>query len=99
MAIAAHRPHGELADTYHHHCGSVDLAIGLDPNYTFAYLNEGNALRAPKHYEQAIRIDPNFIMAYENKGVALRELGRETEARQADEKARQLGIGQRFQQK
>lgn len=42
-------------------------------------------------YEQAIRIAPNFPLAYHNKAIVLEQLGRLQEAKQADEKAKQLG--------
>jgi tetratricopeptide (TPR) repeat protein len=62
------------------------------------WLNEGNALHNLKRYdealvayEQAIRLDPNDALAYIGKGLALDNLGQSREAKQAYDKARQLG--------
>jgi tetratricopeptide (TPR) repeat protein len=62
------------------------------------WVNEGNALYNLKGYEeaiaaydQAIRLDPNYALAYNNKGLALEVLKKSEEARQAFEKAKQLG--------
>jgi len=62
------------------------------------WLTEGNTLFDLKRYDealaadkQAIRLDPNFANAYHNKGLALDNLGKSREAKQAYDKARQLG--------
>ncbi len=62
------------------------------------WLDEGTALYNLKRYdealaayEQAIRLDPNYAFAYYGKGLALDKLGQSKEARQAYDKARQLG--------
>jgi tetratricopeptide (TPR) repeat protein len=62
------------------------------------WLAEGNTLHNLKRYdealaayEQAIRLDPNFAIAYYGKGATLDKLGKSREAKQAHDKARQLG--------
>jgi tetratricopeptide (TPR) repeat protein len=62
------------------------------------WLKDGVALGRLKRYEealavfeQAIRLDPNYPLAYASKGYALEHLGRNKDAQQAFERARQLG--------
>jgi tetratricopeptide (TPR) repeat protein len=57
-------------------------AIKLDPNYTDAYNNRGNAYydlddydKAIADYAQAIKIDPGDADAYNNRGIAYHNLG------------------------
>ena len=54
-----------------------DQAITLDPNYSDAYYNRGNANSKLAKYEsaivdfdQAIRLKPDFASAFNNRGVA-----------------------------
>ncbi|HEY6284533.1 MAG TPA: protein kinase [Ktedonobacteraceae bacterium] len=61
----------------------------LDEGSTFSRLQKyEEALVA---FEQAIRLDPNYANAYHDKGVVLDHLGKRREAKQAYEKASQLG--------
>ncbi|BAY27619.1 tetratricopeptide TPR_2 repeat protein [Calothrix sp. NIES-2100] len=57
-------------------------AIRLDPNYTYAYNNRGNARDdigdkqgAIADYNAAIEIDPNYANAYYNRGFVRDDLG------------------------
>jgi tetratricopeptide (TPR) repeat protein len=63
------------------------------------WLEDGTVLRDLKRYEealaafeQALRLDPNFTIAWHNKGNALDHLGKSREARQAYDRANQLGF-------
>ena len=73
-------------------CGSFGCVY---PNSATAYENKGCALKryeeALATCEQAIRLDPNFAKAYDRKGWILSALKRNVEAKQAYEKALQLG--------
>ena len=76
-------------------CGSFRCVY---PNSATAYENKGFALMNLKRYEaalvaldQAIGFDPNSAIAYDNKGWILSALKRNVEAKQAYEKALQLG--------
>ena len=64
-----------------------DQAIKIDPNYTDAWNNKGNALgdlgkynEAIECYDRAIEIDPNFARPWNNKGNVLHNLGKDDEA-------------------
>lgn len=57
-------------------------AIRLNPNYTLAYVNRGNARYdsgdkqgAIADYNSAIRINPNDVTAYNNRGLTRSSLG------------------------
>jgi tetratricopeptide (TPR) repeat protein len=73
-------------------------AIDLKPDFAWAYLSLGNALKAQGKpdeaaaaYRQAMRIDPNFAEAHCNLGHALREQGRLKDAREALRRGHALG--------
>jgi tetratricopeptide (TPR) repeat protein len=73
-------------------------AIDLKPDFAWAYLSLGNALKAQGKpdeaaaaYRQAMRIDPNFAEAHCNFGHALREQGRLKDAREALRRGHALG--------
>ena len=76
---------------------AYEQAILLDPNYTFAYVGKGLALRnlmrfeeALLAYERAIQLDPTDAAAYNNKSKVLSILKRYKEALLASEQAIQL---------
>jgi tetratricopeptide (TPR) repeat protein len=73
-------------------------AIELNPNYTDAYNNRGNAYaalgnksRAIADYSQAIKLNPNDALAYNNRGVAYYDLGDYKGASEDARKACELG--------
>lgn len=66
---------------------SYECALEIQPGYTDAELNMGNALlrkgrleEAVQHYERAAAGRPDFAEARNNLGVALRALGRKPQA-------------------
>ena len=76
---------------------SYDQAIQLNPNYTIAYFNRGNAkrrLKRPKDaitdYNKAIQLKPDFAKAYNNRGISKSNLGRSKNAITDYNKAIQL---------
>ena len=61
---------------------SFDSAIKLNPNYSEAYNNKGNAYKSMgelKHanecYSAALKLNPNYVEALSNKANVLTELG------------------------
>ncbi|HEY9702682.1 MAG TPA: tetratricopeptide repeat protein, partial [Allocoleopsis sp.] len=70
----------ELGD-YQGAIADYNSAIELNPNYTIAYNNRGNAYRNLKEYQKAIadynraiELNPNYTIAYNNRGNAYRNL-------------------------
>ena len=70
------------------------MAVRLNPNFTEACYNRGNAKHAlGQHqaaladYDAALRLNPNFTAAYYHRGLANLELHQVEEARQDFEKA------------
>ena len=87
---------GRYADSL----AAYDKALRLDPNYANAYNGKGWALYGLKQYTEAIAawdyaiyLDPNDSNAYTGKGNAYERMGMMAEAKQAQEKARQLSAG------
>jgi tetratricopeptide (TPR) repeat protein len=75
-----------------------DAAIKLDSKYKWAWYGKGNALYemgnytdAIKCYDADIKLDPKDEYAWYNKAMALRMLHRDSEAKAAYAKARELG--------
>ena len=72
---------------------SYEKAIDIDPNYSKAYYNLGNALHElnlegfghsddpVESYEKSIAIDPNFAEAHNNLGNVFKDSGRLQEAK------------------
>ena len=65
----------------------LDRAIGLNPNYAYAYTNRGVAKanlgkveEAIADYNQALQLDRNLASTYNNRGVLLSDLGNKTRA-------------------
>ena len=74
---------GKFEQALEHH----DRAVALDPNFTEAHSNRGNALQrlkrfteAEQAYRRAIVLQPTFADAWNNLGTCLRELKRPEEA-------------------
>lgn len=70
-----------------------EVALRLNPDYTFAHNNlgvllirEGQPAEARRWLEMAIRLDPNYGEAYGNLGAAYEALGDPSAARQAYER-------------
>jgi len=64
-----------------------NMAIGLNPGYTQAYINRGNALRnyngydtALEDYTNAIKLDPGFYRTYFNRATLFLKMGKNNEA-------------------
>jgi len=74
-----------------------EQAIRLNPRYANAYNGKGWALYGLKRdreaiaaWDYAIYLDPNDANAYTGKSSAYKRLGLESEAKEAEEKARQM---------
>ena len=64
-----------------------DKSIELDPSYSPAFNNRGNAKKylgdyagAILDFDNAIKINPHYAIAYYNRGVVKQELGEESDA-------------------
>ena len=80
---------------------AYDQTLRLDPNYARPWYGKALTLSNLKRYEealavydQALHLDPTNASAWHYKGIVLRILKRNKEARQAEEKARQLGLNE-----
>ncbi len=100
-SAVAHASRGSILFTlkrYQEALAAYEQALRLDPSNADFYNNKGRMLQDLKRYElaltsleQALRLDPNLASAYYNKGRALDHLGRGREAKQAYDRAKQLG--------
>ena len=91
---------------YHQAIQDFDQAIRVDLLYTNAYVPRANAFllrggiydelgqyeRAIADLDEAIRLDPEYAIAYFARGDAYDQLGKESEAREDFERARELGL-------
>lgn len=59
------------------------------------FFNKGQYEEAIRCYVHAIELDPDFLDAWNNMGFSLRKLGKLSEARQCNEKVRQLRQAQK----
>ena len=78
----------------------LNKAISLDPNYTDAYGNRGNAWadkgnydRAISDYNKVIELNPGDALSYYNRGIALRKKGNHDQAISDYNKAIELNPG------
>lgn len=78
---------------------AFEQAIEFAPNYPEAYNGKGSVLsylerdeEALVAYEQAIELKSNYAEAHYNKGLTLEHLGRAAGAKNAKQKARDLGF-------
>jgi predicted O-linked N-acetylglucosamine transferase (SPINDLY family) len=76
---------------------ALEKAVELDPNFVEAHYNLGSAYGAVRKYERAIaeyraaiRLAPSLFLPYVNLGSLLSELGDQTEAAEALQKATDL---------
>ncbi len=100
-SAVAHASKGSILFTlnrYQEALAVYEQALRLDPSNADIYYNKGRMLQNLKRYElaltsleQALRLDPNLASAHYNKGLVLEHLGRGREARQAYDRAKQLG--------
>ncbi len=77
---------------------SYKKASGIDQTYSFGMVDKGNShynageyVAAIRYYDEAIKKDPKDEYAWYNKAMALRMLHRDSEAKAAYAKARELG--------
>lgn len=75
-----------------------EQALAFDPRYVPAWYNKAFALGDDQRYEEAlealeraITLDPHFAAAWKSKGRILRWLGRQSEAKAAERRAKELG--------
>ncbi len=100
-SAVAHASKGSILFTlkrYQEALAAYEQALQLDPSNADIYYNKGRMLQNLKRYElaltsleEALRLDPNLASAHFNKGRVLEHLGRGREAKQAYDRAKQLG--------
>ena len=88
----------DLLGKYDEAINSYNKAIGIDQAYSVSMVGMGNTHRnageyavAIKYYDAAIKQDPKDYNAWYNKAEVLRVLHRDSEAKAAYAKARELG--------
>ena len=74
-------------------------AVGLQPEYVYAWSNKGLVLYELGRYEESVQcydraldLNPIFGECWYNKGLALEKLGRKVEAEDAFQRAEEQGI-------